>query len=142
MGLISIEGYAFNSCTALRKLKLSQTLQEVGDYAFSSCTALQSIDLRASTPPRLGYGVWSGVNAKEVELNVPVNVIENYRVANQWQDFKLSNRVPSGIHRVSSYSQDNSNFYDLLGRKQKQPRPGCIVVTARGKKKVFILDLE
>lgn len=140
--VISIEGYAFNSCTALRKLKLSQTLQEVGDYAFSSCTALQSIDLRASIPPRLGYGVWSGVNAKEVELNVPVNVIENYRVANQWQDFKLSNRVPSGIHRVSSYSQDNSNFYDLLGRKQKQPRPGCIVVTARGKKKVFILDLE
>ncbi len=138
--VISIEGYAFNSCTALRTLKFSQTLQEIGDYAFSSCTALKSIVLSNPTPPRLGYGVWSGVNAQEVNLNVPTNVIENYRAAYQWQDFKFSNSVPSGIYRNSSYSQDDSNFYDLLGRKQKQPRPWCIVVTARGKKKVVILD--
>ena len=134
--VISIEGYAFNSCTALRTLKFSQTLQEIGDYAFSSCTALHSIDLNSSIPPRLGYGVWSGVNAQEVNLNVPTNVVEDYRAAYQWQDFKFPNSDPSGVYGVFSSSQEDSCLYDLLGRKQKQLRCRCIVVTARGKKKV------
>ena len=134
--VISIEGYAFNSCTALRTLKFSQTLQEIGDYAFSSCTALHSIDLNSSIPPRLGYGVWSGVNAQEVNLNVPTNVVEDYRAAYQWQDFKFPNSDPSGVYGVLSSSQEDSCLYDLLGRKQKQLRRRCIVVTARGKKKV------
>ena len=134
--VISIEGYAFNSCTALRTLKFSQTLQEIGDYAFSSCTALHSIDLNSSIPPRLGYGVWSGVNAQEVNLNVPTNVVEDYRAAYQWQDFKFPNSDPSGVYGVFSSSQEDSCLYDLLGRKQKQLRRRCIVVTARGKKKV------
>ncbi len=134
--VISIEGYAFNSCTALRTLKFSQTLQEIGDYAFSSCTALHSIDLSSPTPPRLGYGVWSGVNAQEVNLNVPTNVVEDYRAAYQWQDFKFPNSDPSGVYGVFSSSQEDSCLYDLLGRKQKQLRRRCIVVTARGKKKV------
>ena len=134
--VISIEGYAFNSCTALRTLKFSQTLQEIGDYAFSSCTALHSIDLSSPTPPRLGYGVWSGVNAQEVNLNVPTNVVEDYRAAYQWQEFKFPNSDPSGVYGVFSSSQEDSCLYDLLGRKQKQLRRRCIVVTARGKKKV------
>ena len=40
-GLVSIGGNAFNSCTGLKTVTFSSTLQVVGDGAFIGCTALE-----------------------------------------------------------------------------------------------------
>lgn len=67
--VVEIENSAFQSCSNLRKVTLSNSLKSIGEYAFENCTSLEHIDL-PHTLELIGHGAFNGCdNLKSVNYN-------------------------------------------------------------------------
>lgn len=67
--VIEIGNSAFQSCSNLRKVTLSNSLKSIGEHAFENCTSLEHIDL-PHTLELIGHGAFNGCdNLKSVNYN-------------------------------------------------------------------------
>lgn len=89
-GLQTIGDLAFYNLNNLTSLRLPGTLNYIGTLAMAGMTSLEEITSAATTPPALGDNVWQGVDQPSVTLKVPLNSIELYGEAEQWQEFFIA----------------------------------------------------
>ena len=93
-----IGAQVFQDNEALEDVELSKNLTEIGKYSFDACNAIREVRIHASTPPKLGEGVFRGVfepdynddEERKVPLKVPTGAAAKYRNAPQWDQFQIS----------------------------------------------------
>ena len=82
-----IRDSAFLECSDLNTITIPGSITTIGKYAFLNCRKLTSITCLAVTPPTCGNSVFYGVS-KAIPLNVFANSVEDYKLADQWKDFR------------------------------------------------------
>ena len=91
-----IDGFAFDSCSQLCYVKMGNALVNAGDYLFRGCKKLNTILLQAEQPAEATQYSFANIDGttgtesqKNVTLNVPEGALNNYLVANYWNQFKF-----------------------------------------------------
>lgn len=103
-----IEGHAFQSCTKLKSVKLSNNLKTLDNNVFFLCTELEEITIPASVTD-LGLFTFQGSGVKTVTIeNGSLEEIREY-VFYQCPDLVEIN-IPANVTKMSEYSVcDNTN---------------------------------
>lgn len=91
-GVQTIGQAAFYNLSTVTTLSLPSTLQHIGTLAMAGMTGLEEFTSNAVTVPTLDDDIWLGVDQGAVTLKVPINSVEDYQAAAQWQEFLI---VPS-----------------------------------------------
>ena len=81
---------AFNGCTGLTSIVISNTVSSIGNTAFYGCTGLTSVTSQNPTPPTCGTNVFNEVNTQNIPLSVPTESVSLYKSADTWKDFKYA----------------------------------------------------
>ena len=84
--ITKIGGNAFNRCTSLTSIEIPSSVTEIGIYSFSYCKNLTRVTVRATTPPTLGYGVFTGT-ASNLVIYVPSGSVNAYKAATNWKNY-------------------------------------------------------
>jgi hypothetical protein len=66
---------------------------------------------------------------------VPSKSYDIYKTTEVWKDFKLRRLVDDGIENVTNGKQSSSDFFDIQGRKLKNPVKGLYI---KDSKKVVV----
>ena len=74
----TIGNLAFGYCDNLTSVTIGDSVTTIGDRAFDYCKSLTSVYCKATTPPSIGYGVFS-VNADSRKIYVPTASIYAYK---------------------------------------------------------------
>ncbi|MBQ6776863.1 MAG: leucine-rich repeat domain-containing protein [Paludibacteraceae bacterium] len=95
--LETINDYAFCQLRAITTVTIPSKVTSIGVSAFYNCNALTSIYTEATTPPTLGDGVFSNVNAdlSTIPLYVPNGSVNAYKAADQWKAFNIQGYDPA-----------------------------------------------
>lgn len=106
-GVTSIGRHALANWTGVQTLTLPSTLESVDDGAMANWSALREIDAqKAVAVPRLGAGVWEGVDQPVVTLRVSNDLREEFENAPQWQEFKIeAMQNPTGVPAVDEAAE-------------------------------------
>ena len=83
-------------CKALTSIKISGTITKLGDYTFAFCSNLQDFTCLARDVPQLGESVFYGVPQSSATLHVLSSVVDDYKSATGWKNFK--NFLPIDDH--------------------------------------------
>ena len=76
--------YAFRFCNSLTSLVIPENVATIGQSAFDSCGSLTNITVLATTPPTLGYNVFS---SNVTNIYVPAESVETYKSASGWSSY-------------------------------------------------------
>jgi len=74
----SIGNYAFEGCTGLTSIVITNTVTSIGAFAFSGCTGLTSIEIPNSVKKLLSWAFYECVGLKNIEIPNSVTSIGNY----------------------------------------------------------------
>lgn len=90
-GITRIGKYAFAYWTDVVSYDLyADDIELIDDHAFDGNTGLQELRVRAKTQvPPLGEDVWNDVDQSQVLLKVNNDLINDYKEADQWKEFKI-----------------------------------------------------
>ncbi len=89
-GVDSIGAYAMKDLSAVETIALPATLTYVGDGAMEGMTGLKTIyATELVSVPETGADVWSGVDRPSVVLHLADYAADEFRAADQWQDFNI-----------------------------------------------------
>ena len=114
----SIDSYAFDSCSSLKKIDIPASMTSIGYHAFMYDTALSVVICRAVTPPTIvqypGYSdnwlaglTYTGLSQEGGGIYVPDESVEAYKTA--WKSYQLyganSTTPESFIKPLSSLSE-------------------------------------
>lgn len=80
-----IDEYAFVGCKSIKSITLGNGLTYIGEYAFLNCSGLTSITINATTPPTLGTGAFNNTN--NCPIYVPSASVEAYKGASGWSAY-------------------------------------------------------
>ena len=72
----SIGDYAFESCSSMKQLNLSEGLEEIGEFAFVYCMRLHDVEIPDSVTS-IGNGAFSDCGLASVKIPESVTVIGN-----------------------------------------------------------------
>lgn len=94
----SIGAYALMGWTQITTITLPPTISYIGDNAFEDWDNLTKISAEAikSGVPELGDSVWQDLNRPEIKLIVADELEYDFREADQWKDFNITNTTGSG----------------------------------------------
>lgn len=82
----SIGSQAFSYCSSLTSITISNSVTLIGEQAFYNCTSLTSVTVKATTPPTLRSGVFSGTHSSLV-IYVPAESVDAYKAASGWSTY-------------------------------------------------------
>lgn len=85
--VVAVQADAFKGCTGLTQVELPATIANIGNDAFSGCSDMKYLLSRATVPPTLGTGVFTGINFTNCKLFAARDGITAYTQAAQWKDF-------------------------------------------------------
>ena len=83
----SIGEFAFNGCASLKSIIIPERITSIGEYAFSGCTGLTEINSLNTVPPTISTTTFDSKNYLYATLNVPINSLRAYQIADGWGDF-------------------------------------------------------
>lgn len=83
----SIGESAFNDCASLKSIIIPERITSIGEYAFSGCTGLTEINSLNTVPPTISTTTFDSKNYLYATLNVPINSLRAYQIADGWGDF-------------------------------------------------------
>lgn len=89
----------------------------------------------APNPPKLGKDVFLNSIIYNMPVYVPSKSYDIYKNTEVWKDFKLLRIVDDGIEDITTGKQSSNAFFDLQGRKVKNPTKGLYI---KDGKKVLI----
>lgn len=117
--ITSIGNYALIDLNHITSFTLPNSLQYIGDNAFEGWTSLIQLDGEGiiNAVPELGENVWEGVNQSKVSLIVSKDLVEDYKGADQWKEFNISDRTSvEGIQEEKIDNRISATFvgYDLV----------------------------
>lgn len=87
--VVYIGDHAMHGMSQVKTITLPSSLEYIGDGAMEEMTGLQRINISAVTPPTTGSEVWRGIDQPNVILQVPDAGENDYRAADQWQNFAI-----------------------------------------------------
>ena len=92
----AIEGFAFEGCDNLASVTIGSSIASIGEYAFSLIENHLCVYCKATTPPSLGYHVFSSINYdySNVSIYVPTKSVSAYKSADGWDLY---------AHRIFGY---------------------------------------
>ena len=98
----SIGTYAFYNCDSIASLTIGNSVTSIGNYAFRNCTSLTNIYSLNTTPPTCGSRVFSDTTYTAATLHVPSEAVEDYQLADTWENFTLiAGDYATGIESAS-----------------------------------------
>ena len=113
--ITDIHQHAFEGCYGLETITIPASVNKIHDQAFFNCKNLNLIELKHTTPPTLGNGVFEGVNYNQARLKVPFSSYFNYKENGNWNMFGLANYEVNGIYylpvRNNTVWVSNRNVY-------------------------------
>ncbi len=114
---------AFNSCESLTTVTIPSSVTIIGAYAFQDCKSLISVTSLAVTPPQCLYGVFKGINKQKCTLYVPVESIDAYTQAPEWEYFILVKEAEdaAGIDSVVADPSAEVEVFKLNGTRVPGP---------------------
>ena len=89
----SIGASAFAECTSLTSVTIGNSVTSIEACAFRACSGLTSVTCLANTPPKMSiseiseWGVFHGLDCKQIHLYVPAESVNVYKHAHQWSNF-------------------------------------------------------
>ncbi len=85
-GATNVPWYCFYGNTALRRILLPSSIDEIGSYAFYDCSSLTELTVYAITPPTLGTYAFNGV-PEGLVVYVPSSSVALYEAAEGWSNY-------------------------------------------------------
>ena len=76
---------AFGGCWGLTSVIIGSGITTLDNYAFDNCSSLTSITINATTPPTLGWDVFSNTN--RCPIYVPSGSVETYKTTTGWSSY-------------------------------------------------------
>ncbi len=88
--ITKIDNYAFRECSALKSINLPNSIKEIGTKTFIYCSSINSIisEIEDISNVKMGIKVFEFINKDNCILTVPKGKLQEYKVADQWADFK------------------------------------------------------
>ena len=127
---------------------LSETIDSIGDRAFANAEVdiltdgigRNEFTCLAPIPPKLGKDVFLGSDLLKFQISVyvPDESVELYKSTEGWKDLNikpLSRKDINAIEDITTNKQSSSDFFDLQGRKVKNPTKGLYI---KDGKKAFV----
>lgn len=71
-------------------INVPQRVYYIGSHAMAGLVWMQEITSEPLAAPELGDDVWAGINQSCVKLNVKEESLDDYRAAEQWQNFLVN----------------------------------------------------
>ena len=99
----SIGDAAFEYCSALTSVTIGNSVTSIGYYAFCDCSSLTTVICKASNVPVLGEYVFYDMPLSEATLYVPAQSLDDYKAADQWNDFGTIlplDKAPSAVENT------------------------------------------
>ncbi|MCL2131181.1 MAG: leucine-rich repeat protein, partial [Lentimicrobiaceae bacterium] len=84
--VVSIGNNAFSGCSGLTSVTIGNSVASIGNNAFYGCNGLDSIITYATTPPVLGFSVFSGIPIN-IPVYIPCLTYNLYSTATEWRNF-------------------------------------------------------
>ena len=84
----SISESTFSACYGLKEIILPASMEYIADYAFSYCWNIQDIYIYAESVLEVGDMAFATDKLYNITLHVPSTVINAYKSASPWKDFK------------------------------------------------------
>ncbi|MBO7047743.1 MAG: InlB B-repeat-containing protein [Spirochaetia bacterium] len=78
----SIDDNAFQGCSNLTEVTISDTVTEIGDNAFNGCSNLSGITMQGTTPPAVGADAFAG--CVMLAVIVPQSAVSSYNSSPGW----------------------------------------------------------
>ena len=122
----SIGESAFNGCASLKSIIIPEKITSIEEYAFSGCTGLTEINSLNTVPPTISTNTFDSKNYLYATLNVPINSLRAYQIADGWRDFW-------NIGGVNSVKDDAVSVIS---------KDGCIVVSGTDNAVVEVYNLS
>ena len=102
-GLKNIGKSAFSSCPRITLITIGNSVTYIGDYAFCDCSSLTTMVCKATEAPELGNNVFLNIRLSEATLYVPAQSLDDYKAADQWNDFGTIlplDKAPSAVENT------------------------------------------
>ncbi len=111
--VVNIYYQAFQNCSKLQRIHLSESLELIGANAFSGCTALKEVYLPVADPAyiTLGSSVFSTTTISKAVLYVPEGSKELYANADVWKNFGEIREMRAVKHPGYVPLMDNTDLY-------------------------------
>ena len=113
---------------------ISATVDSIGDRAFANVGLVaytgypvEDMTCYAPNPPKLGKDVFLNSIIYNMPVYVPSKSYDIYKNTEVWKDFKLRRIVDDGIEDITTGKQSSSDFFDIQGRKVKNPVKGLYI---------------
>lgn len=85
-----INDAALYAASGIKLLKLPESVSYIGDNAMTAMTALNTLNAsEVIAIPELGENVWGRINKGQVTLVTPNNQTDEYKAAEQWNEFNI-----------------------------------------------------
>ena len=108
-GYTKVGDFAFYNWDQAVKFIVPKSVTYIGTQAMAGMTGLNSIVSHANEVPQLGDDVWKGVDQPSVTLYVDLSTINDYKDADQWQEFNIVANT-GAIDVVPTQSVVNARF--------------------------------
>lgn len=86
--IIALPSEAFYNCSGLEGIKLHKDVEVIASNAFGNCFGITSILCEAKNPPMITSDSFAGVGKDNLTVEVPEASVNNYRTADNWNEFK------------------------------------------------------
>ena len=129
-GITKIGDCAFYGCSGLTSLTLPAGITEIGYGAFANCSGLTSIYVYAEKVPKIGSDEFTGVNAKECTLYVPMGTRDDYRGSDFGDYFEnIVEFDATGIDKTTTSTDvEEVARYSVNGQRLSAPTKGLNIV--------------
>lgn len=97
-----INASAFYDCKLLKSVTIPSNVTSIKSNAFDVCSALETVNIENDTSPvNLTYGAFnnSPIQSGSGKINVPCNLVETYKTANNWKYYaaQIQTRHPNTV---------------------------------------------
>ena len=121
---------AFTDCSRLTSLTLPVGITSIGSSAFQYCSGLTSIYVYAEKVPKIGNGVFEGVDAKKCTVYVPMGTYNDYWLSDFGYYFEnIVEFDATGIDKTTTSTDvEEVARYSVNGQRLSAPTKGLNIV--------------
>ena len=129
-GITEIGSSAFQYCIRLTSLTLPVGITSIGSSAFQYCSGLTSIYVYAEKVPKIGNGVFEGVDAKKCTVYVPMGTYNDYWLSDFGYYFEnIVEFDATGIDKTTTSTDvEEVARYSVNGQRLSAPTKGLNIV--------------
>lgn len=98
--VVQINSSAFYGCEKIETVYGGVGIDRIDEYAFSGCTELKDFYLYSEKVPKTSENAFQNSYLEYISLHIPVSLIDSYKNASPWSNFKKFLQLPQIIYMV------------------------------------------